>query len=94
MSETFLVLRTIQRYVIKDMHKSSCKVSVILVTFHENLSSDNRVSPCGQTDMTKLTAAFRNFANAPKKISRSPQCHNEVQTWRYRSRQKKPQHQT
>jgi len=40
------------------------------VNFHENPSSGNRVVPCGQmdgrTDMTKLIAAFRNFANAPK----------------------------
>ena len=38
--------------------------------FHENPSSGSRV-PCGgtegQTDMTKLPVAFRNFANAPKK---------------------------
>jgi hypothetical protein len=38
--------------------------------FHENLTSVNRVFPFGwmdgQTDMTMLTAAFRNFANAPK----------------------------
>jgi len=26
----------------------------------------SRFVPCGQTDMTKLTVAFRNFANAPK----------------------------
>jgi hypothetical protein len=47
------------------------------VKFHENTSSASRVVPCGQTDrqsdrltdwqtgMTKLTVAFRNFANAP-----------------------------
>jgi len=33
-------------------------------------SSERRVVPCGQTDggtdVTKLIAAFRNFANAPK----------------------------
>jgi len=39
--------------------------------FHENASSGSRfVHVDGrtdrQTDMTKLTAAFRNFANAPK----------------------------
>jgi len=34
--------------------------------FHENPSSGNQVVPCGQTEVTKLIMAFRNFANAPK----------------------------
>jgi hypothetical protein len=38
--------------------------------FHQNPSSGRRVVQCGQrdgqTDM-KVTATFRNFANAPKK---------------------------
>jgi hypothetical protein len=42
----------------------------IRIPFHENPSSRSRVVPCwwtdGKTDMTKLLAAFRNFANAPK----------------------------
>ena len=37
------------------------------IKFHENPSSGSRVVPCGQTDMTKLIVAFRNFANAPNK---------------------------
>jgi len=36
--------------------------------FHENLSSENRVVPCGQTDgmtdQTKLIIAIHNSANA------------------------------
>ena len=40
------------------------------VKFHESSTNDNRNVPCGrtdrQTDVTKLTVAFRNFANAPK----------------------------
>jgi hypothetical protein len=36
------------------------------VKFHENTSSRSRVVPCAQPDLTKLTVAFRNFANAPK----------------------------
>jgi len=39
------------------------------IEFHGNSSSGSRVVPRGrtdgQTDMTKLTAAFRNFMNAP-----------------------------
>jgi len=34
--------------------------------FHENPFSGNRDVQCGRTDMTKLIAAFRNFANVPK----------------------------
>jgi hypothetical protein len=38
--------------------------------FHENPSGWSRVAPCeqtdGQTDITKLTGAVRNFANSPK----------------------------
>jgi hypothetical protein len=38
--------------------------------FHEYSCSGSRVVPCGErdgrSDMTKLIAAFRNFANAPK----------------------------
>jgi len=38
------------------------------IKFHENPCCGNRVALCGRTDrrtdMTKLTVAFRNFANA------------------------------
>jgi len=38
---------------------------------NENPSSGSRVVPCGQmdgqTDMTRLIVAFRNFANSPNK---------------------------
>jgi hypothetical protein len=42
------------------------------IKFHQSPSSWSRVVPCGRTDghtdMTKLTIAFRNFANAPKNL--------------------------
>ena len=38
---------------------------------HENLSKGSRVDPCRRTLMTKLAVAFRNFANAPKKVTTS-----------------------
>ena len=44
-----------------------------IIKFHENPSSGSRVVPSGQTegqtDMTKLIAAFRNFVNSPKNWS-------------------------
>ena len=40
------------------------------IKFYQNPSTGSRVIPCGQTDgqtdITKLIVAFRNFANAPK----------------------------
>jgi hypothetical protein len=36
--------------------------------FHEDPPSG--IVPCGQTDMTELTVAFRNFAHAPKNETR------------------------
>jgi len=36
------------------------------IKFHENPSSESRVVYYGQTDMTKLTFPFGNFAKAPK----------------------------
>jgi hypothetical protein len=86
LSETFLILRIIQRDIIKSEHASLCKVPVFscqilielefsrfskkysYIKFHEHpqpLHAD------GRTDMTKLTAAFRNFANAPKNSTES-----------------------
>ena len=34
--------------------------------FHENLSNGSGAVPSGQTDMTKITVAFRISANRPK----------------------------
>ena len=39
------------------------------IKFHKNPYSGSRVVPCGRTDMTKLTVAFCNSVNGPKKIS-------------------------
>jgi hypothetical protein len=60
----------------------SCQILIILefsrqvlekysnTKFHENPSIGSRVVSCGQTDMTKLIVALRNFANAPKMCPR------------------------
>jgi len=36
------------------------------IKFQENAFSGSRAVPCRRKDTTKLIAAFRNFANAPK----------------------------
>jgi hypothetical protein len=46
------------------------------IKFHENPFSGSRVVPCGQTDMTKLTVAFCNFANAPETNGDFKHCQN------------------
>jgi hypothetical protein len=55
---------------------------IIKYQIHENPSSGSRVVPCGQrdrwTDMMKLTVAFCNFANAPKKEICLYPCHGGI----------------
>jgi len=83
--ETFLIIRRIERDMIKNTYRLSCKVfspdfnklgfyrqtfeKYLNIKCHENPSSGSRVVSCGrtdgQTDITKLRVAFRNFATAP-----------------------------
>jgi hypothetical protein len=39
---------------------------ILTCQVHVTPSSGIRVVPCGQTDVSKLIVAFRNFSNAPK----------------------------
>ena len=39
------------------------------IKFYENPSSGRRVIACGETDMTKVTVVFHNYAKAPKTYS-------------------------
>jgi hypothetical protein len=36
---------------------------ILKYDFHENQSGGSRVVPCGRTEMTKLVATYRNFAD-------------------------------
>jgi hypothetical protein len=38
----------------------------LTIKFHKNPSRENRVVPCGRTDMTRLIVGFRSCANRPK----------------------------
>jgi len=90
LSETFLILRRIERDMIKNVYRPPCKAPVILVWIEWNLIFFDRfwkkylkyqilwksiqLEPIccmrtdGRTDITKLTVASRNCANAPKNI--------------------------
>jgi hypothetical protein len=64
--------------VFKESNRHSCQILIKLelswlivkkylnTKFHENPSGRSRFVLCVQTDITKLIANFRNFANAPK----------------------------
>jgi hypothetical protein len=43
---------------------------VLNIKFYQNPSSGSQVVARGETDMSRLTVAFRNFANAPKNALR------------------------
>jgi hypothetical protein len=47
------------------------------IKFYQNPSSGSRFVPCGQTDLTKLILAFRNFSNAPKNLSKCQRVHHK-----------------
>ena len=85
LSETFSLIRRIQRDIIKNVQTSSCKVppslneTSIFLDRRSNtpqISNFMRIRPVRdkllhtdrQRDTTMLTAAFRNFANAPRNV--------------------------
>ena len=55
--------------IFMKIHFSGSRV-VPCRNFHENPFGGRRVVPCRQKDMTKLIAAYDNFAKAPKNTSR------------------------
>jgi hypothetical protein len=75
-SKMYIGLRVKYRLLLSDFHETwnfldtfSEGKEASSTKFHENPSNGSRVVPCGRTerDVTKLTVAFRDFANAPKK---------------------------
>jgi hypothetical protein len=77
LSETFLIVRRIERDIIVSVNRISCEIPVILVRFLRKLEfyqhifrKNTHISMWmdGQTDITKLIIAFRNFANVPTKF--------------------------
>ena len=77
-SDTFLILRRIQRDITINVHnacqsfrfESNFNFSKDFKKnsqFHEYLSGANRLVSGEQTDMTNLNSRFRNFANSPIK---------------------------
>ena len=76
-SETFFIIRKVERELTKNIRKSSCQRAVFLVRFTRNLNfpymfekySSTKVHEIpsmptdGQTDMTKLIVTFRNLTH-------------------------------
>ena len=67
-----LSTRYSRRILIKPEFSRPIFEKILNIKIHQIPSSSNRVVPRGQadrqTDMTKITVAFRNFANARKNV--------------------------
>ena len=84
---TFLIIRRTERDMIENVYWSLWKYPLFLFEFNESWifsqffekypnikfqeNPSSRHADGQTTDMTKLTVAFRNFANAPKKCNHS-----------------------
>jgi len=85
LSETFLILRRIQRDMINNiplvqyqLFLSNLSGAWIFsrdfrkhsgIKYHKNMSIRIRGFPCGRTDMTNIILPFRIFANAPNQMN-------------------------
>jgi hypothetical protein len=75
MMKMYIGLHVKCRLFLSDFNESlisrECFEKYSNTKFHENPSIGSRVVPCGHTNMTKLTAAFHSFANAPNKATKN-----------------------
>jgi hypothetical protein len=68
LSETFFILRRIYRDMMKNLHLSSCKVSVILVRFELNLNFLHRFSKNAQiSNFIKIRTVGAELINAHRR---------------------------
>jgi hypothetical protein len=74
LSEIFLILRTIERYTVMNLHRSSCRVSVILVKLQWSLNFLDRSS--------KKYSNIKFHENPSSGSPAVPCGRTDVQTWR------------
>jgi hypothetical protein len=79
LSETFLILRRIQRDIIINIHRSSCKVLIILVRFWWNFNFLNRFSKNRQTwNLMKIRPVGTKLFHAERRADRQTHIHDET----------------
>jgi fucose 4-O-acetylase-like acetyltransferase len=77
--ETFLILRRIQRGIMINVHRSSCKVPVIVVGLYSNLNNLERFSKNSQTsNFMKIHPVGVDLFPAERRTDRRTDRHDEA----------------